>query len=377
MKTFVTIFSKTENVHLLKDVGLIPYTMYKEYGYRSKIVCIKNGDYPYLESYVKGIELEFIDGDYSKVRTSEKYEYKLIKKYLKVHAKDIDVLNLYHYTKYHAMLLAYYKKLNPKGTAYLKLDYYYEEKEKHHNPIIMFLDFSKRIIRNYIVKKIDLITTESGYSVEGFSKLFNRKVEYLPNGVVQYSGGKYSVKNDKKNIFLTVGRLGSSPKNTELLLDAYADIYQKCNWNLVLVGTIKESLSTYMEQLFSKCENLRDRVLIKGEIKDKLELERIYRMSKVFLMPSRWENSSMAVLEAEVNGCFLILSDKVAPHRDFTDNGKYGYVVPSEDRNALADAMLKSTELKIDYQRQIDYVLSNFTWKIICEKLDTMLNTCR
>ena len=37
-KTFVTIFEKLQNVHLTKDVGQIPYFMYKKSGYKSILV---------------------------------------------------------------------------------------------------------------------------------------------------------------------------------------------------------------------------------------------------------------------------------------------------------------------------------------------------
>ena len=39
---FVTLFLPTENFHLTKDVGMIPYIMYKYYGYNSTIVSYDN-----------------------------------------------------------------------------------------------------------------------------------------------------------------------------------------------------------------------------------------------------------------------------------------------------------------------------------------------
>ena len=47
---YVTLFLKTENVHLLKDVGMIPYYLYKEHGMDCTIATYNNsGDYTYLE----------------------------------------------------------------------------------------------------------------------------------------------------------------------------------------------------------------------------------------------------------------------------------------------------------------------------------------
>ena len=82
MKKFVTIFPSTENVHLLKDVGAIPYTFCKHLGYESTLVCIKNGEYPYKEQYTRELRLDFIEGDTQRCVKDGWYEYRLIKRYL-------------------------------------------------------------------------------------------------------------------------------------------------------------------------------------------------------------------------------------------------------------------------------------------------------
>jgi len=60
-KTFVTIFDRTRNFHLVKDVGQIPYHISQEHEYISKIVTCKNEDnYSYLDNEVKGLQIDFI-----------------------------------------------------------------------------------------------------------------------------------------------------------------------------------------------------------------------------------------------------------------------------------------------------------------------------
>ena len=61
MKTFTTLFEKTENVHLIKDVRQIPYLMNRYFGYDATVVTYKNSStYPYLEHEVAGLKLKFI-----------------------------------------------------------------------------------------------------------------------------------------------------------------------------------------------------------------------------------------------------------------------------------------------------------------------------
>ena len=58
---FVTLFLKTENVHLLKDVGMIPYFLMKEHGADSTVVTYRNDDsYGYADDEVRGLKLEFV-----------------------------------------------------------------------------------------------------------------------------------------------------------------------------------------------------------------------------------------------------------------------------------------------------------------------------
>lgn len=372
-KAFVTIFLQAENVHLLKDVGMIPHFMGGGNSiYESTLVTIKKGDYPY-KKYTNNLKIEFISGDFERANRDKWYEYKLIRLYLKENSNKIDVLNFYHMTVQHILLANYYKYLNKSGFVYIKMDNYYSDQNDACLNDRRLLRRLKTYFRNKLVSNIDLMTIESKYSCDLFSKYYNRKIEYLPNGFFSTEKNSPNISISKNNIFLTVGRLGTHQKNTELLLDAFANIYEKCSWNLMLVGSMEESCKEYMDQIFIKYKGLKERVIVMGEIIDKTELTKIYQSANVFIMPSRYENFSLAVVEAESNGCFLILSNKVAPYREFTNNGQLGIIIQSDNKKELSEAMLKSTKMDIDYQKQMDYVYKNFTWDNICTKLDKMI----
>lgn len=48
------------NVELTKDCGLIPYLLYKNYNMAVTMVSTKRGEYPYLNTYVKGLQMDFL-----------------------------------------------------------------------------------------------------------------------------------------------------------------------------------------------------------------------------------------------------------------------------------------------------------------------------
>ena len=53
-------YLKTENVNLVKDMGMIPYKLHELYDYDSTVVTFKNGEYDYLNTEVKGLKMEFV-----------------------------------------------------------------------------------------------------------------------------------------------------------------------------------------------------------------------------------------------------------------------------------------------------------------------------
>jgi len=62
-----------------------------------------------------GFWLEFIQKIYSD------FERDALK-WLRVHFKQIDILNVFHYIERSKRFILLYKKLNPSGKVYLKLD---------------------------------------------------------------------------------------------------------------------------------------------------------------------------------------------------------------------------------------------------------------
>jgi hypothetical protein len=168
MKTFVTIFSGAENVHLTKDVGMIPYIMDKDYGYDTSIVCFKNGEYPNLQP---GMKLSFLHG-FAKNKIQR---IRIVLNYLLKNSKRIDVLNLFHVTLLTVFCSLVYKIINRKGCLYIKMDCSRKfEINKRFKPYFIFVTFFADII---------------SYECLGGNKILEyicpsvkNKLIYIPNG---------------------------------------------------------------------------------------------------------------------------------------------------------------------------------------------------
>ena len=101
------------NQQLLKDCGLVPYLLQKNHGFKSVMVGMKfDADYPYLEQYLRGLELDFLPEDTVQARIN----------YIDSHAGDIDLLILYGAYPDYMPLVARYKSVRPDGKIYLATD---------------------------------------------------------------------------------------------------------------------------------------------------------------------------------------------------------------------------------------------------------------
>lgn len=132
-----------------------------------------------------------------------------------------------------------YKSLRPDGIIYLKLDTNIDWANAlplSHKP---FADF---------LQNCDIISCESRRLQSLLYKKWQRTIEYIPNGVYYplYPEAGSIRFEEKENIILTVGRLGTAQKNTHLLLYAYALAFPQLKepWDLVMVGSVTPRISS-------------------------------------------------------------------------------------------------------------------------------------
>lgn len=376
---FVTICPWAKNVDLKKDVGMIPYILHKNYGFESYILSYKNEKkYPYLESEVQGLKMHFLEG-----KNNDKDETAIRKEiinYLRKNAKSIDCLQLYHFNKAVFTYGVMYKLLNPKGFLYLKLD-----------ATVVFLkktiDFLSKKgfkatnadnVKKWYLSKIDLITCENkktyDYLMEHCKDL-KIHLKLLPNGIdiedMKDKGFKDVKYDEKENIILTVGRLGTYQKATELILNSFAKVNNN-NWKLVLIGPIEISFNDFIKNYFIKYPQLKDKVTFTGNILEKKQLYQYYNKSKIFCLSSRYEGFPLVFLEALYFGNYIVTTNFDAAY-DATDNGRIGEIseIDNEEEfiNNLDHAMSEEKNIRDKFNKCRELCIEKYDWNVICESI--------
>ena len=361
MKTFVTLFN-SQNVHLIKDVGLIPYGMNRYENFESYIATYNNGEYGHLQDSVNGLKLWLIK------RLTGNYTIDGIVFLIK-NAKKIDVLNLYHTTFKSALFSLFYKLKNPNGKIYLKLDGgYTQEETPWYKPF-----------RRYAICKADLVTTELEETRRALIKSWHRQIELLRNPYHPEDLKRYIPYCDRSNTILTVGRIGTPPKNTETLLKAFLSVSDKIpNWNLLLVGPVEDSFKQQMEDLFEHDSSLKQRIVLYGNVESRDELMQLYSTVKVFVFPSRWESYGIALMEAGLCGTFQMCSELPAS-QELTNDFKYAVHFPAEDVNSLSKLLevyctADDFEMECKAKKEREYIIENCSLKQVCEQLNKMID---
>ena len=163
-----------------------------------------------------------------------------------------------------------------------------------------------------------------------------KRIVNIPNGV------EIDQKNPKKNYEigdtctgLFVGRLHPQ-KGVDVLLHAFnkaAQMMPELSWRLQVAGSgyLRDELEGFGEQL-----SINEMVDFLGEVDD---LKTIYGGADIFILPSRSEGMSNALLEAMANGLPSIASN-IPGNFDLIINEKNGILVEADNRDEFANSIV-------------------------------------
>jgi glycosyltransferase involved in cell wall biosynthesis len=397
---FVTFFASCANVHLTKDVGMIPYILHRNYGYDSYIMCYKNGEYPSLSSEVPGLRLLFMkpktlpvlramtrpvsegDGILAQIGRWPLTLLDAILTFLDAlpliakHAKNIDVLHLFH-LRYESIILAlFYRLVNSNGILYLKLDFnpdsmgiYQRHPHKRITDLLLYpvfrmicfdiISVESRKLRDFIRRSHPLLSR------------FADRLHHIPNGIDLNRLSQFKrIFEAKENNILHVGRIGAPEKRSDIVLEVFARVSpQYPDWKLVLVGPLARPFNNYFQEFVDRNPSVRHRILHVGPIqRDREKLYELYSKSKILAFPSRSESFGFVTIEA---GCLgtTVLGSNILALREITNEGKFAYLCPVDDLDCFAETlsymMSNQDELKEKAALLAEFVSAQFDWSKI------------
>lgn len=343
------------NVELVKDCGLIPYLLYKNHGCNVTMVGAKP-DAPYeYASLIEGVEFFFLpDG-----KLNTKIDF------IDRNASNIDLLILRGSDPNNIVMGTIYKQANPSGKIYIGLD-----ANSHWFDRVSY----KTQACDEFFPLCDMTATSCREMAKNLNQKYPWKVEFIPNGYYDFSHSRPAPDYSKKeNIILTVQRIGSDQKRTDILLDAFAlAAPQIPDYKLMLIGSIEPEFQAFIDDYFINHPELKDRVIFVGQITNREELFSYYLRAKIFSLTSDVEGGTPNVIaDALYAGCALALTAFDGCF-DATNYGKCGECVGLVEEGQLSQALIKlstSPELITYCQNSYQNGIDNFDMNKIVEKI--------
>lgn len=350
-----------ENVQLMKDRIVIPYVCYRHFGSSMVIVTQKNGEYPYLD-YFQGISLYFLSC------SGEQQHIQAAAQYVERSYADIDILFLFGARLEYIELANLYKTLNPKGIIYLKLD--------ANAGWMNALPLENKKYSAFLYKA-DIVSCESRRLQSFLYKKWKRRIEYIPNGIYYpfYPAMRECVYEEKENIILTVGRIGSAQKDSHVLLYAFALAfpYFREPWELVMAGSVTPEFQNLFDAFCQEFPEIAAHIRLPGQITDKERLCGYYQKARIFALTSQMEGCPNVFAEAAGFGCTVITTN-IDAAGDMTDNGRLGRIVDAFGdipayAKALSELCADKAYLERNFYDMRTYIEEYFNDDHIAERL--------
>ncbi len=186
----------------------------------------------------------------------------------------------------------------------------------------------ERIAKSY--DKFVILTNEE---IELYRKL--RNVLVIPN-INPLQGNLVSSLESKK--VLAIGRF-EYQKNFKELIDIWAIVHKvKPDWQLDIVGGgyLLNSIKDYAKKL-----GLEESINFCGISN---QVEGYYLNSSIYALSSHYEGLPMVLLEAQAMGLPIVSYTCPSGPRDIVTDGKDGFLITPNDKNAFAEALVKLIE---------------------------------
>ena len=219
---------------------------------------------------------------------------------------------------------------------------------------LLTLDAAKIVVVGRALRRLPLFAEaiESGRAVE------------LPNGVDNALAARlakvpapHAWLEEPVPVVVGIGRLRPQ-KNFDLLIEAVGRARKTQRLRLAIIGGGAASEQERLRGL-ARAAGLGDDFLLAGETDNVFAwLSR----AAVFALPSRWETSSLALLEALAAGSPCVASRLAGDAAQVLDEGRYGLLFDGQDPDALAQALVAQAGAPVrpgDRARAYDLNLTN------------------
>lgn len=201
------------------------------------------------------------------------------------------------------------------------------------------------------------------------------RASYIPNGVdVDFFSPEGAMK-DPNRLVLICPRRWAPTKGVIYLARAMALLSPRYQERLTVLfaGSDSDDYPWYRDQVLEVLSRVPSNAYkLLGNLNQE-ELKSSFSIADVVVIPSLMEATSLAAMEGMACG-LPVLSSNVGGMPDVVEPGRTGWLVPSEDPNALADVIVEIIDGKYDVslmgERASHFVREHRSWKEIAGRVE-------
>ena len=191
----ISPYTYYSNEQFMKDCVLLPYTFSKIFDIQTVIVTAKKEEFTYL-GFLPGLVVDIVPAT-----ETPKQWVEFACDYVRRHYHLIDILFCFGSYETNQHIIPLYKSLRPEGKVILKLDINSDWADR----LSLAIPELRAMYEN-----CDLITCETKRRKRFLSEKWPYRIEYIVNGYMEdITPLQHISYEDKENIILTVGRLGT------------------------------------------------------------------------------------------------------------------------------------------------------------------------
>lgn len=235
--------------------------------------------------------------------------------------------------------------------------------------------FYYRTTESSAIKKSKHIFTVSEFSKNRIADIMNipaTKISVTYNGISKtLIDSKQSLKevNKKYNLpnkYIMFLSTLQPRKNLNLLIDAFSDVKDLVDFDLVLIGRKVQKIEELIIQ-----KGVVDRVVVTGFVED-LDVAAIYKNALCFIFPTLYEGFGIPPVEALSMGCPVISSDSSCMKEILRNQATY---FENNNKEELAKLLVKLNENVNKMPRKLDeFQIENFSYAKSAQTVLDILN---
>lgn len=376
-KVFATFYARLFPAAFHKGVGQMAYHIAGVRGWAGRLAYCEQEPCAVPAAYAARVETKNLGASDGSAMTARLRQAASLVRFLRRDATKIDLLNLYDLRPETYLGAVVFKRLNPSGKVFIKLDM----DQRAANMLLHTRKGVKQVVNEWLLEHcgVDFVTVETKQieqQVRGWFETRGIPVHLAPIGF-SYPGplNIQDTIRAKENLIISVGRLGTRQKHNELLIEALCRLPPGLlqGWRVAFIGPGSESFAKWVREYTAAYPHVRAAVDIVRSINDREELYDWYRRARVFCLTSRWESFCTVLGEASYFGCVLV-STRVGAAADLTGEGADGRLFDVEDRagleRALTDVMSSPAGAFDEIAARCHQrVAAQFSWERVCRDL--------